>query len=56
MAKVTSKLQVTIPKHLAATYRIAPGDDIAWEAAGDVIRIVPAGRPREPFAVEDRLR
>jgi bifunctional DNA-binding transcriptional regulator/antitoxin component of YhaV-PrlF toxin-antitoxin module len=56
MAKVTSKLQVTIPKRLAETYRIAPGDEIAWEAAGDVIRVVPAGRPREPVTVEDRLR
>ena len=41
MAKVTSKLQVTMPKALAARYGIAPGDDIAWEAAGDVIRVVP---------------
>jgi antitoxin component of MazEF toxin-antitoxin module len=44
MAKVTSKLQVTLPKALAERYHIEPGDEIAWEAAGDVIRIVPPGR------------
>lgn len=41
MAKVTSKLQVTLPKALAERYGIDPGDDIAWEAAGDAIRVVP---------------
>jgi AbrB family looped-hinge helix DNA binding protein len=45
MAKVTSKLQVTVPKALAEQFGIAPGDDIRWEAAGDAIRIVPS--PRE---------
>ena len=40
MAKVTSKLQVTVPKALAEKYAIRPGDEIAWEAAGDVIRVV----------------
>ncbi len=44
MAKVTSKLQVTVPKALAERYAIRPGDEIAWEAAGDVIRVVPQGR------------
>jgi bifunctional DNA-binding transcriptional regulator/antitoxin component of YhaV-PrlF toxin-antitoxin module len=44
VAKVTSKLQVTLPKALADRYHIEPGDEIAWEAAGDVIRIVPPGR------------
>ncbi|HTP24715.1 MAG TPA: AbrB/MazE/SpoVT family DNA-binding domain-containing protein [Anaeromyxobacteraceae bacterium] len=41
MAKVTSKLQVTMPKALAERYHIEPGDEIKWEAAGDVIRVVP---------------
>jgi AbrB family looped-hinge helix DNA binding protein len=44
MAKVTSKLQVTVPKALADRYGIEPGDDIEWEAAGDVIRVVPSPR------------
>jgi bifunctional DNA-binding transcriptional regulator/antitoxin component of YhaV-PrlF toxin-antitoxin module len=46
MAKVTSKLQVTLPKALAERYAIAPGDEISWEAAGDAIRVVPARRSR----------
>jgi AbrB family looped-hinge helix DNA binding protein len=45
MAKVTSKLQVTVPKALADQFGIAPGDDIEWEAAGDAIRVVPSPRP-----------
>jgi bifunctional DNA-binding transcriptional regulator/antitoxin component of YhaV-PrlF toxin-antitoxin module len=44
MAKVTSKLQVTVPKALAKRYGIAPGAEIQWEAAGEVIRVVPAAR------------
>jgi AbrB family looped-hinge helix DNA binding protein len=44
MAKVTSKLQVTVPKAIAAQYGIRPGDEIEWVPAGDAIRVVPAGR------------
>ena len=55
MAKVTSKLQVTVPKALAERYAIRPGDEIAWEAAGDVIRVVPRGRAPAPDAA-GRLR
>ena len=43
MSKVTSKLQVTVPKALAERYGIRPGDDIRFEEAGEVIRVVPAG-------------
>jgi bifunctional DNA-binding transcriptional regulator/antitoxin component of YhaV-PrlF toxin-antitoxin module len=42
MAKVTSKLQVTIPKKLADRYAIRPGDDIEWLEAGEAMRVVPA--------------
>lgn len=45
MAKVTSKLQVTVPKALADRFGIAPGDEIEWEAAGDAIRVVPSPKP-----------
>lgn len=55
MAKVTSKLQVTVPKALAQHYGIAPGDEIEWEAAGDVIRVVPSGKP-PIFDLAARLR
>ncbi|MBI4477809.1 MAG: AbrB/MazE/SpoVT family DNA-binding domain-containing protein [Acidobacteria bacterium] len=55
MAKVTAKLQVTVPKALADRYGIAPGDDIDWEAAGDVIRVVPSRR-RRTLDPRQRLR
>jgi AbrB family looped-hinge helix DNA binding protein len=44
MAKVTSKLQVTVPKAIATQYGIRPGDEIEWVPAGDAIRVIPAGR------------
>jgi AbrB family looped-hinge helix DNA binding protein len=55
MAKVTSKLQVTVPKALAERFRIRPGDEIAWEAGSDSIRIVPA-RDLRPLSSADRLK
>jgi len=39
MAKVTSKLQVTVPKAIATRYRIGPGDEIEWIPAEDVIHV-----------------
>ncbi len=58
MSKVTSKLQVTVPKALAERYGIRPGDDIRFEGAGEVMRVVPAGAdaPREGLDIEARLR
>ena len=44
MAKVTSKLQVTLPKAIAQRYGIRPGDEIDWVPAGDVIRVIPPSR------------
>lgn len=41
MARVTSKLQVTIPKAIARRYGIEPGQDVEWLPAGDAIRVVP---------------
>lgn len=57
MSKVTSKLQVTLPKALAEHYAIRPGDDIRFEGAGEVIRVVPPGAqaPAEGLDVEARL-
>jgi AbrB family looped-hinge helix DNA binding protein len=39
VGKVTSKLQVTVPKAIADRYRIKPGDEIVWIEAGDSIRV-----------------
>ncbi len=56
MAKVTSKLQVTVPKVLAQQYGIRPGDEIEWQAAGDAIRIVRAGLRPAPLSTAERVR
>lgn len=48
MAKVTSKLQVTIPQSLALQYSIRPGDSILFRAAGEVIQLLPPGAATRP--------
>lgn len=57
MSKVTSKLQVTVPKTLADRYGITPGDDIRFEEAGEIIRVVPAHAGKRPgrLDIETRL-
>jgi AbrB family looped-hinge helix DNA binding protein len=40
MARVTSKLQVTVPKSIAQQFAIRPGDEIDWVPAGDGVRVV----------------
>lgn len=59
MAKVTSKLQLTIPKAIAVKYAIRPGDDLGWEPAGEVIRLIPPHKGAnvdETKTVEECLR
>jgi len=57
MAKVTSKLQVTIPKRIADRYGIKPGDDIEFQESGRVIRVVPPQAPMSSrLSVEERVR
>ena len=56
MAKVTSKLQVTLPAALARKYRIKPGDEILWVAAGDTIRVVPQAWRARSDTKASRLR
>lgn len=57
MAKVTSKLQVTIPKRIAEQYGIKPGDEVEFVPAGDVIRVLPPRqRLRSRLSPEERLR
>lgn len=56
MSKVTSKLQITLPKSIATEYGIKPGDELEFQPAGDVIRLVPHHARRPPFDAETRLR
>ena len=55
MAKVTSKRQVTIPKAIADQYRIAAGDELRFEPAGEAIRIRRAGGAPAEHDREHRL-
>jgi AbrB family looped-hinge helix DNA binding protein len=56
MPRVTSKLQVTIPKAIAETYGIRPGSEIRWVPAGEVIRVEPPSlQPRPQLSPEKRL-
>jgi len=45
MSKVTSKLQVTLPKAIADRYGVGPGSDVVFEPAGDSIRVLVAREP-----------
>lgn len=59
MAKVTSKLQLTVPKVIADQYGIRPGDQLDWVPAGDAIRVVLVNPRRgrvPPPSREERLK
>ena len=57
MAKVTSKLQITIPKRIAEQFGIEPGDELEFVAGGGGIRLVPAGRHTDlRLSREERVR
>lgn len=45
MSKVTSKLQVTLPKAIADRYGVGPGSDVVFEPAGESIRVLVAREP-----------
>ena len=51
-SKVTSKLQVTIPKAIADWFGIRPGGTIVWEVAGGGLRVTSPGRARRLEAAE----
>jgi len=57
MPKVTSKLQLTVPKAIADQYGIRPGDELVWIPAGDGIRVELARKAKtgRELTVEERL-
>jgi len=56
MAKVTSKLQLTVPKAIADQYGIRPGDELEWVPAGDAVRVVLAkSQRRQRRSIQERL-
>jgi AbrB family looped-hinge helix DNA binding protein len=56
VAKVTSKLQVTVPKAIADQFQIRPGDEVSFVPAGDAVRMVPARVTPSAPSVVSRLR
>ncbi|OFX25885.1 MAG: hypothetical protein A2V77_09690 [Anaeromyxobacter sp. RBG_16_69_14] len=54
MSRVTSKLQVTLPKAIAARFDIRPGDEVQFVPAGDIIRLEP-GTAKRALDVKARL-
>lgn len=55
MSKVTSKLQVTVPKVIAEQYGIRPGGEIRWKPAGDGIRVEVGTREKTPLTKAQKL-
>ncbi|MDD5308464.1 MAG: AbrB/MazE/SpoVT family DNA-binding domain-containing protein [Deltaproteobacteria bacterium] len=58
MSRVTSKLQITIPRAIARRHAIEPGTQLSFEDAGEAIRLVPASERSTPDPVDaaERLR
>ena len=57
MSKVTSKLQVTLPKAIARQYGIEPGDEIIFQPVGDQLRVLSKAQPARPVrTIEQRLK
>jgi len=59
MSKVTSKLQLTVPKVIADRYGIRPGDELQWTPAGESIRIElerGASGAGHQLSAEERIR
>jgi bifunctional DNA-binding transcriptional regulator/antitoxin component of YhaV-PrlF toxin-antitoxin module len=58
MPKVTSKLQMTVPKAIADQFGLKPRDELQWTVAGEAIRVTPLGkgaRAQEARSVKERL-
>ena len=55
MAKVTSKLHVTVPKALAAQLDIRPGDDVDWTISGNSLRVTPSKHRRQVIDLDTRF-
>lgn len=57
MARVTSKLQVSIPKTFADQLGIEPGDEIHWSLSGNSLRIrQDGGSGEDEGLIRERLR
>lgn len=55
MSKVTSKLQVTLPKAIAQRHHITAGSEIEFESSGSVIVLRPSAAAAR-LSTQERLR
>ena len=57
MPKVTSKLQLTVPKKIADQYGIHPGDELEWIPAGEniLVRLIGKARSGQELSKEEKL-
>ena len=55
MSKITSKLQITIPKAIATTCGLGPGDELEFVVRGDELRLVSGRRARRRLTTAQRL-
>ena len=56
MSKVTSKLQLILPKTLAVKHGTQPGDDVRFEGPSELMSMVPEGADRAPAALDPEAR
>lgn len=56
MSKITSKLQLTLPKVLADEFGLRPGDEVTWQAAGESIRVIPSRATQNALDAKARLK
>ena len=48
VGRITAKAQTTIPRAVRLALGLAPGDDVAWEIAGDQV-VMTRVRPTDAF-------
>jgi bifunctional DNA-binding transcriptional regulator/antitoxin component of YhaV-PrlF toxin-antitoxin module len=56
MAKVTRKLQLTIPRVVADQYGIRAGDEVEFAPSGSFIRMVPPSLRRSHLTTAEKVR
>jgi AbrB family looped-hinge helix DNA binding protein len=55
VGKVTGKLQITLPKHIADAHGIRVGDEVAFESRGETIELIPLRTRAAQLSRAERL-
>jgi bifunctional DNA-binding transcriptional regulator/antitoxin component of YhaV-PrlF toxin-antitoxin module len=56
VGKITSKYQLTLPRHVADQRGVEPGDEVQWDVHGSAAMLRPARLQKPRLSVEHRLR